>query len=200
VKHEHVAATYEVLEVAGRPAVLQEWLTGVPSGDWPALAAAPGVWFRLVSQAALALQATHAEGLVHGLLHAGSFIMTGGGVLKLCGLGEPRWLASPAEVGSAPTESGPAGDLFDLGRVVAEWAAGTTARKGGKAKPLPEALQEVLASLTAEDPSKRPANATALLAELERAGADVPANAAAWERFVRQVREQSVDPAMRQSA
>ena len=45
VKHEHVAATYEVLEVAGRPAVLQEWLAGVPSGDWPALAAAPGVWF-----------------------------------------------------------------------------------------------------------------------------------------------------------
>jgi hypothetical protein len=199
VKHEHVAATYEVLEVAGRPAVLQEWLTGVPSGDWPALAAAPGVWFRLVSQAALGLQAVHAAGLVHGRLHAGSFIMTGAGVLKMCGLGEPLWLAAPSEA-EAVTESGPAGDLAGLGRIAAEWAAGAAVRKGGKAKPLPEALQGVLGALTADDPAKRPTSATALLTELERAGADVPGNAAAWERFVRQVREQSADPALRRSA
>jgi chromosome segregation ATPase len=199
VKHEHVAATYEVLEVAGRPAVLQEWLTGVPGGDWPALAAAPGVWFRLVSQAALGLEAVHAAGLVHGHLHAGSFVMTGGGVLKLCGAGEPLWLAGPAE-GQSPAEPGPAGDLLALGRVAAEWAAGSAARKGAKARPLPEPLQAVLAALTADDPAKRPPSAAALLAELERAGGDVPANAAAWERFVRQVREQSADPALRRSA
>ena len=53
VAHPHLAATYEVLEIAGRPAVLQEWLTGLPSGDWSALAAAPGVWYRLVGQSAL---------------------------------------------------------------------------------------------------------------------------------------------------
>lgn len=199
VKHEHVAATYEVLEVAGRPAVLQEWLAGVPGGDWPALAAAPGVWFRLVSQAALGLQAAHAAGLVHGHLHAGSFVMTGGGVLKLCGLGEPLWLAASGE-GDAAAEPGMAGDLAALGRIAAEWAAGSAARKGGKAKPLPEALQGVLGALTADDPAKRPVSAAALLAELDRAGADVPGNAAAWERFVRQVREQSADTALRRSA
>jgi hypothetical protein len=197
VRHEHVAATYEVLEVAGRPAVLQEWLTGVPGTDWPALASAPGVWFRLVSQAALALQAIHASGLAHGHLHAGSFIMTGAGVLKLCGLGEPTWLQAHADGdGPVAAEAGAAGDLAALGGVAAEWAA----RKGGKAKALPEALQGVLAQLSAGAPADRPATATALLAELERAGADVPGNAAAWERFVRQVREQSADPALRRSA
>src|SRR5262249_60621479 len=127
-----------------------------------------------------------------GHVHSGSFIMRGGGVWKLGGLGEPSWLAASAE-GDAPaaTEAGPTGDLAALGRVAAEWAA----RKGGKAKALPEALQGVLTQLAAQDPAGRPANATALLTELERAGADVPGNAAAWERFVRQVREQSADPA-----
>jgi chromosome segregation ATPase len=196
VAHEHLAATYEVLEVAGRPAVLQEWLTGVPSGDWPALAAAPGVWFRLVSQATLALQAAHTAGLLHGHLDAGSFIMTGDGVLKLCGLGEPAWLVASAPAG----EPGPGEDLLALGRVATVWAAGGSGRKGARAKPLPEALHNVLASLTADDPGQRPASATDLLAQLDRAGADVPANAAAWERFVRQVREQSADPALRRSA
>ncbi len=200
VTHEHVATTYEVLEIAGRPAVLQEWLTGVPGGDWPALASAPGVWFRLVSQAAQALQAVHGAGLFHGHLHANSFLMTGDGVLKVCGLGEPEWLAVPSEGGDVSVEGGAAGDLFALGRVAAAWASGAASRRGGKPKPLPESLQSILSALTAEDPGRRPASATALLEELDRAGADVPANAAAWERFLRQVREQSADPALRQTA
>ena len=33
--HPNVAATYEVLDVNGRPAVVQEWLHGLPGGDWP---------------------------------------------------------------------------------------------------------------------------------------------------------------------
>jgi chromosome segregation ATPase len=196
VRHEHVAATYELLEVAGRPAVLQECLSGVPSNDWPALASAPGVWFRLVSQAAVALQAAHTAGLLHGNLHAGSFLITGDGVLKLCGLGEPSWLATPAPGG----EPGPGGDLLALGRVAAEWATGGSARKSAKSKPLPEALQAVLIDLTADDAARRPASATELLARLDRAGADVPTNTAAWERFVRQVRDQCADSALRRSA
>jgi chromosome segregation ATPase len=199
VKHENVGATYEVLEVGGRPAVLQEWVSGVPGGEWPALAAAPGVWLKLVSQAALAFEATHAAGLCHGHLHSGSFLMTGAGVLKLCGLGEPTWLVNAADSTTA-TEINPAGDLFALGALAAEWAAGAAGRKGGKPKPLPGALQGILTSLTADDPARRPDSATTLLAELERAAADVPGNAAAWERFVRQVRDQSDDPALRRSA
>src|SRR5262249_10285667 len=90
LQHPNLASTYEVLEINGRPAVLQEWLTGVPSSEWPGLAAAPGVWYRLLAQAALALYTAHSAGLIHGHLDAASFVLAGDGVLKLCGLGEPR--------------------------------------------------------------------------------------------------------------
>ncbi|HZY84267.1 MAG TPA: hypothetical protein VFE78_05525, partial [Gemmataceae bacterium] len=197
VRHVHVAATLEVLEIGGRLAVLQEWLTGLPSGDWPALAAAPGVWFRLLSQAALALHTAHAAGLPHGRLGPASFVCTAEGVLKLCGLGEPDWLARPAPQGA---EAPPADDLAALGRVAAGWAALAAPRKGGKSNPLPEPLQAVLRRLLADSADGRYANTAALLEDLDRASAAVPANAAAWERFVRAVREHAAPAALRQSA
>ena len=40
IENPHVASTLEVLDIAGRPAALQEWLSGLPSSDWPPLAAA----------------------------------------------------------------------------------------------------------------------------------------------------------------
>ena len=54
VERQHRQLPDILLNIGGTPAVLQEWLTGLASSDWPALAAAPGVWFRLLSQAALA--------------------------------------------------------------------------------------------------------------------------------------------------
>lgn len=200
VTHEHLAATFEMLEIGGRPAVLHEWLNGVSCSDWPALAAAPGVWFRLLTQATLALHAAHAAGLIHGHLQGASFVMTGAGVLKLRGLGEPHWLVQTDDEGIAlDGEASVAGDLAALGRVAASWLAASTSRKGGKAKPLPEALQALLDRLTGSA-ADVPASAAALLEDLERIGVDVPANAAAWERFVRQVREQSADLSLRRSA
>ena len=124
--HIHLAGTLEVLEIGGRPAVLQEWLTGLASSDWPALAAAPGVWFRLVSQAALALQTAHTAGLVHGALEAQDFVFTSDGVLKLKGLGEPRWLLQPAAADDR--EPSVASDLHQLGQIAAAWAALARAR------------------------------------------------------------------------
>src|SRR5205085_7529022 len=41
IQHPQVARTFEVLEIAGRPAVLQESLNGLASADWPVLAAVP---------------------------------------------------------------------------------------------------------------------------------------------------------------
>jgi chromosome segregation ATPase len=198
VRHENVAATLEVLDIAGRPAALQEWLHGLPSTEWPVLAGAPGVWHRLLTQAALALDAAHTAGLVHGHLHALSFVFTREGVLKLCGLGEPRWLAVPA-----PQETGEpsvAGDLAALGHIAAGWAAVAPTGKSGKARGLPAALQSVLARFHHNDAAQRYASAAALLEDLGRAGAGVPANAAAWERFVRQVREEAAATALRESA
>jgi hypothetical protein len=77
---------------------------------------------------------------------------------------------------------------------------GASGRKGGKVKPLPGALQTVLDRMNAEGDEARYPSATALLEDLDRISAEVPANSTAWERFVRQVREQSVATAVRQSA
>ncbi len=194
--HIHLAGTLEVLEIGGRPAVLQEWLTGLASSDWPALAAAPGVWFRLVSQAALALQTAHAAGLVHGSLEAQDFVFTSDGVLKLKGVGEPRWLLQPAAADDR--EPSVASDLHQLGQIAAAWAA-LAPRKGSKPKALPQPLQELLDRLGAEG-TPGVASAQELLEALDLAGAEVPPNAAAWERFGREVRELSRSLAARQSA
>jgi hypothetical protein len=197
VRHLHVAATFEVLEIAGRPAVLQEWLAGLPSNDWPVLAAVPGVWFRLLSQAALGLQTAHQAGLMHGNLHPGQVVFTSEGVVKLCGFGEPAWLAVPPLL---QADSDPADDLRALGRCAAAWATPPVdSKKALKPKPLPDLLQGVLQRLSGEE-GEPYGDAGALLADLDSAGAAVPPNAAAWERFLRQVREQSSDAPLRRSA
>src|SRR5207248_7447272 len=97
VRHENLSATLEVLEINGRPAALQEWLSGLPSSEWPFLAAVPGVWCRLVTQAASGLAAAHQAGLVHGHLSPQSAILTADGTVKLAGFGEPPWLTGAAD-------------------------------------------------------------------------------------------------------
>jgi hypothetical protein len=193
VRHPHIAATLEVLDIAGRPAALQESLKGLPSTDWPPLAGTPGVWFRLANQAFLGLQAAHHAGLVHGHLSATSIILTPEGVLKLVGFGEPSWLAD-----SASTDT-PQSDVAMLGRLVAAWTETPSGRKP-RTKPLPAGLQEMLNRLTATDPSPQFAGPADVLEALDRVSAEVPANAAAWERFVRQASEQATDAAVRLSA
>jgi chromosome segregation ATPase len=190
--HTNLAATYEVLDVAGRPAVLQEWLAGLPSNDWPALSAVPGVWFRLLTQATLGLQTIHHAGLTHGNLQPGQVMMTVDGVLKLRGLGEPGWLSrEPAPT----TEASVAEDLRALGRCAVAWSTPAGERGSARTKPLPEILQTVLQRLCGGD---EPIDSTAELLEvLDAAGRVIPANAAAWERFVRHVREHSSPAPMR---
>lgn len=192
LSHPNVAGTLEVLEIQGRPAVLQEWLIGLPSSEWPPLAAVPGVWFRLLSQAALGLHTAHQAGLVHGRLQADHFILTCDGLVKLCGLGEPAWLT-----GSATGEENIADDLAALGEIAAVWAASTDRRR----KPLPASLQTILARLTAANPEEHYSQAQALLEDLDQAGGEVPANPEAWERLLRHVREHAVGgSSLRQSA
>ncbi len=193
VKHPHLLATLEVLELAERPAVLQEWLCGLPSGDWPALAAVPGVWYRLLCQAVLGLQTLHQAGLPHGRLEAGSILLTADGTVKLCGAGEPAWLRVPPGTDDADA----AADLSALGAVAAGWLELTDGQKGPRPKPLPESLQSVLRRLTGKPGYP---NARELLDELEQATADVPANGAAWDRLLRHVREEAGDTTLRLSA
>ena len=198
LRDEHVAATYEVLEVAGRPAVLQEWLTGLPGSDWPALASAPGVWLRLMSQAALAPAGrarcrVGPRGADAGVvrLHAGR---RGEAVRPRRAALAGRRAAGRARGRRRRRPAGAGPHRRRLGR-----AGAGRARRGAKAKALPDALQAVLNRLNAADDMAYE-SAAGLLGDLDRAGADAPANGTAWERFVREVREQAADAAWRRSA
>ena len=76
--HPNLAATVEVLEINGRPAALQEWITGPPSTDWPPEAATPGVWVKLLADATAALDAAQAVGGdIRGKQSAALIVVTG---------------------------------------------------------------------------------------------------------------------------
>ena len=106
--HANLAGVTEVLEINGRPAVLQEWLTGLFSADWPAQAGHPGCWVRLATMAASGIEAAHRHGLIHGRMTSDSFVLTASGVLKVTGFGEPPWLST----GPVPTDPTPAPPIY----------------------------------------------------------------------------------------
>lgn len=196
LQHANLAATFEVLDIQGRPAVLQEWINGLPAPDWPALSAVPGVWFRLVHQVAAGLHAAHQAGLIHGHLHPSLLVLTGEGTLKICGLGEPLWLADPETL--PPNQEATAlDDLAALGRIAHEWLVPAGRRRGAGLKP----LQAILERFQAEAPEQRYPDVAALLNDLDQIAGQVPVNPEAWERLVRHVRENArADLYWRQSA
>ena len=176
--------------------MLQEWVVGLPCPDWPPLAAVPGVCFRLVKQAALGLYAVHQAGLVHGHLHDNLLFLTPDGNLKICGLGEPSWLAAAASVDD-PADA--AADLRALGRIATQWSI-SGVRRGSRTKPLPDELLQVLQRLTGES---QPAYADSgeLLEDLERTQTRVPANGEAWDRLLKHIQEHAMpELVLRQSA
>ena len=191
----HVAGVLEVLDLENRPAVIQEWLVGLPASDWPPLAAAPGVCYRLLTQAALGLSALHKQGLVHGRLSDQNLLLTPQGILKLRGANEPGWLTNAAEVAATAAD-----DLLALGHIVSGWCTPTGVRKGSKAKPLPEKMIAILKRLQATDETAY-TSVRGLLDDLDQASADVPANPEAWDRLIRHVRDHAQpESTLRQSA
>ncbi|MBA4064440.1 MAG: hypothetical protein C0501_12150 [Isosphaera sp.] len=194
--HPNLAAVVEVLEIAGRPAAVQEWPAGLYAPDWPAEVAHPGCWARLAAMAAAGVAAAHRHGLAHGRLTPDAFVLTPAGVLKVTGFGEPPWLStSPAPAGDPSF----AGDLRALGAVLCGWAR--LGAKGKKAKPFPEPLQAVVRRLEA-DPEPPMADTVAagrpyesaadLAAELERVAGAVPAGDA-WRKLLEHVAEAAPD-------
>jgi hypothetical protein len=197
--HPNLAATLEVLDIAGRPAVVQEWLRGLPGGDFPAHAAIPGVWFRLLSQAAVGLHTAHQAGLIHGRLAADSLLLTREGVLKITGLGEPAWL-HPGLASGEPTV---ADDLRALGRIVFHWSQLVGKRKSKKG--LPEGLLNVLRSLGAETSEGVPLalypSVSALLEDLDNISGDIPADDGSWTKLLDHVGDNATEgPLLRKSA
>ena len=182
----HLSGVHEVLDIAERPAVLQEWLTGLPASDWPPLAAAPGVCYRLLTQAALGLSALHKQGLVHGRLGDQHLLLTPTGILKLCGAGEPSWLTATVEASRTSLD-----DLRNLGRIVSGWCSPTGVRKGAKTRPLPDRMIAILDKLQGDGY----ANVRALLDDLDQAGNEIPPNPEAWDRLLRYVRDHAMPEA-----
>jgi hypothetical protein len=184
LRHPHVVATIEVLEVNGRPAALQEWLTGVPSADWPSLAASPGVWYRLSCQALLGLATAHQAGLVHGAIAPASVVLAADGLVKLSGVGEPPWLTG-ANAAATPAE-----DLIALGQLAAGWASLTPRRKLARApRPLPPGVRAVLDRWVAGGF----ASAGEVLEALDAAGSEVPAGVETWERLMKYAGENATE-------
>jgi len=191
----HLAQTLEVLDIAGRPAVLQERLTGLTCPDWPALVAVPGVCFRLLIQAVQALESIHTAGLVHGHLHESLMLLTPDGVIKVGGLGEPAWLCDDEGVGRT---RGVADDLQALGKIASKWCTPAGIRRGAKTKPPPDALVATVLGLAEGDSGH--SSAGSLMNELEEIRKDIPANPEAWERLLRHVREHAAAVPLRQTA
>jgi len=192
--HPNLATVAEVLEIAGRPAVVQEWPTGLYSADWPPHAAHPGCWVRLISMAAAGIDAAHRQGLVHGRLTSDSFVLTPAGALKVTGFGEPPWLTVGPTSSVEPT---PAADLRALGQVAFGWSLLAGRRKGAaKPKPFPEALLAIIRRLEA-DPEPPMADTVAtgkpygsaaeLVADLDRVARETPFSDDAWDKLLKHV-------------
>jgi hypothetical protein len=199
--HPNLAGTLEVLDIAGRPAALQEWVAGLPGSEWPAAAGVPGVWVRLVGQAAAGLDAAHRAGLVHGRLTPDSPVLVADGAVKLVGVGEPPWLAVGPARDDDPT---PGADLRALGRVAFGWvqAAAAARPKGRKPKPFPEPLLAVVRRLEADPDTPMgdtPAGAepyrwaAELAGDLARLAEAYPCPPADWEALVRYAEENAAD-------
>jgi chromosome segregation ATPase len=198
--HPNIAATLEVLDINGRPAVVQEWLNGLPGDEFPATVGVPGVWFRLLSQAALGLHTAHQAGLIHGRLTPESLLLTPEGMLKITGLGEPTWL----HPSGLPAEPSAEDDLRSLGRIVLDWST-MAPKKRGKKGGLPDGLLGVLRGLGAETNEGIPLalypRMATLLEDLDHIGSEVPDEGGAWQKLLEHVGENATEsPTLRQTA
>lgn len=180
MESENLQAVWDVLEIDGKPAVLREGVAGSGSDGWSTLAAVPGVWYRMLLQAALGLRDLHLAGLCHGRVDASHVVATPTGLVKLMNPSVPLWLSG------LDFEESPLADLRSLARVARHWLAHEN-RPGPKPKPLPGILAGILDRLEGiADPPIT--TAVELADELDRAGSQVPGNSAALQRFLAEIR------------
>jgi serine/threonine-protein kinase len=194
----NVVAVYDVGEWRGRPYLVMELVPGGTVAD--ALRAGPVERERALGwleDAARALDAAHARGVVHRDVKPGNLLIDAQGRARIADFGIARVLddaltqTAPGTVlGTAgylaPEQArgeraSPASDRYALGVVARELLTGR--RPGSAAEgpgadtapllpPLPPAAGAVLARATAPDPADRPASAQELVAELRGALAE----------------------------
>jgi len=197
VSHSGIAHVYDYGEDGpkGSPFIVMELVNGpsltelLAGGPLP-----PGRVMDVVAQAATALAAAHAAGLVHRDIKPGNILIARGGIVKITDfgiayaagsapltrtgalIGTPAYLA-PERIAGSP--GSPASDLYALGIVAYECLAGTLPYSGTPVQvtlaysrrglpPLPDSIPASVAALvtelTARDPAARPASAAQVAA------------------------------------
>lgn len=168
----------------------------------------PAWTMSLIAQAARALAAAHAAGLVHRDIKPGNLLVSCGGQVKITDFGIARKVGSAALtrpgvlMGTAAylaperasgASAGPAADLYALGIVAYQCLTGrlpfhgeplavALAHQQQPLPPLPPTLPAAVAALvtglTAKDPAARPASADEVAERAERVRATLTATAA----------------------
>lgn len=204
--HPNLVTIHEVGREEGRPYLVMEFLTGrtlrerLRGGPLPADEAA-----RVLDQAAAAIDAVHAAGVIHRDLKPSGFMLLPDGTLKLMDFGlarqEDDTVVTQADmmVGSptymAPEQIhgeavGPAGDVWALGVILYEMLAGRPPFVGSRIAALleqitaaappplqsvPPPVQRVLSRALAKDPARRYPSAGALADDFRAALDAAPA-------------------------
>jgi len=175
------------MEINGRPAAVQEWLTGLVANDWPTLVASPGVWYRPDVPSVAWPGDCHQWGLTHGALTPRSIVLTADGLVKITGLGEPAWLSGASITASA------AEDVEALGRIAASWVEMMPKRKvQSRRRPLPASVRSLLRSLGGRRIRSPPQYSTNSIVP----DPDVPSGSETWERLVKFAGENGSDGVM----
>jgi hypothetical protein len=187
IQHPNVARTLDVLEMSGTPAVVQEWLIGLPGTEWTSQVTDPFVTLRLIGQAAAGLNAIHEAGLVHGQLQLGRLLLTAQGELKLCGAGEPRWLMGPATMADRSFHD----DVAQLTALVTPWCRG----KPASAKRVQETAESKLMTDFVEQLQENQFTTAAALKEAVDASlGSIKSDEGAWQRFLQFIQDRLTIP------
>lgn len=200
LSHPNIPEIYETGEHDGHPFLVMEYLVGHPLRqhlDQGALPAAEAVW--ILEQVASAVDAVHAQGILHRDIRASNIMRLHDGRIKLVefGLarqpgdatvtlmgslvGEPAYMA-PEQLRNQPAS--PPTDLWAVGVLLYEMLAGRPPFEGanfqmvahqvimGKPAPvphLPPAVQAVLNRALEKDPAKRYAQGKDMADALKKA-------------------------------
>lgn len=138
LNHPHICTVYDTGEADGRPFISMELVEGRTLGAVAATRPSPNEVGQIVQQAARALDAAHAAGVVHRDIKPENLMLRPDGIVKVLDFGLARRPADPtasaARVAGTPAymapeqargeEVGPSADVFALGLVLYELLTG----------------------------------------------------------------------------